>query len=118
MIDRRVAEAWFEAGLAFGHYVGGLDFLLGGNYPYSRSWHRIAESHADRALELLAEVEAERPERHPSGCVTTTSPTFVYLADGTKIVACRSPGARGRMWLEHREQAAVTACSGTGKRGG
>lgn len=75
MIDRRVAEAWFEAGLAFGHYVGGLDFLLGGNYPYSRSWHRIAESHADRALELLAEVEAETTRAAMCGVLGTMPQT-------------------------------------------
>jgi hypothetical protein len=47
--------------------------------------------------------------RHPSGCVTRSSDTCVWLADGTKITIKRGAATIGPAWLEVEPQAKIKA---------
>jgi len=48
-------------------------------------------------------------KRHKGTCVTLASDTFVYLADGTKVVVRRNKATVGRAWLEVVPQVIVRA---------
>lgn len=69
---------------------------------------------SDDVLDILDELDMARgrrrpPHDHRDGCMTRGTKGCVYLADGTKVVLCRDPKAKGRVWLERRPQAVLRA---------
>lgn len=54
---------------------------------------------------------------HRPTCVTKAYDTFVYLADGTKVVLRREPKATGRVWLEVVPQEIIILHSSKGRNG-
>jgi len=54
---------------------------------------------------------------HRPTCVTKAYDTYVYLADGTKVVLRRGPEAKGRVWLEVVPQEIIILKASKGRNG-
>ncbi len=70
--------------------------------------HELASAEVELGAAAVRYADAVRP-----ACVTRSSPTCMYLADGTKVVL-RRKAYRGseRVWMENVPQAVLSAAAG------